>query len=263
MPLYKSTLKSNWLILLIFIVLLFVYMGTFIGMYNPDSTSSMEEMMKMLPEGLVNAMGLGDIPADLTGFLGNYFYGMLAYLIPLIFVVITGNRLIARQVDIGSMAYLLSTPNSRVKIALTQGVYFISGIAAMFILLTGISIAMCQAAHPGSLDIPAFIRLNAAAFLLTCAVSAICWFFSCFFNEAKYSLAFGAGIPVLFYMLHIIGGIKEELSWVSKLSLYSLFGAADILSGKNVWGPCVLFAAVTLALYAGGILIFKRKRLPI
>jgi ABC-2 type transport system permease protein len=262
-PLFKATLKSNWLILLIFIVLLFVYMGTFVGMYDPESTASMEEFMKMLPEGMIKAMGIGETPADLTGFLGNYFYGMIVYLIPLIYVVITGNRLMARHVDNGSMAYLLSTPTTRVKIALTQGLYFLKGVAVMFVLLTGVTIAMCEAAHPGMLDIPAFIGLNAAALLMSCAISAICWLFSCLFNEARYSLALGAGIPVLFYMLKIVGGVSEELSWVSKLSLYDLFNASDILSGKNIMGPCVIFTVLTLALYTGGIWIFKRKRLPI
>lgn len=263
MPLFKTTFKANWLILLIFIVLLFVYMGTFIGMYDPESTASMDQLLNMLPEGLVKGMGIGDTPTDLTGFLGNYFYGMIVYLIPLTYVAITGNRLIARQVDNGSMAYLLSTPATRVKIALTQGVYFISGVAVMFVLLTGMTVAMTEGAYPGMLDIPAFIRLNAAVLLLSSAVSAISWFFSCLFNEAKYSLAFGAGLPVLFYMLKIIGGVSEELGWVSKLSLYNLLSVPDIVSGKGIWGPCLIFAAVTLALYAGGIWIFKRKRLPI
>jgi ABC-2 type transport system permease protein len=263
-PLFKATSRSNWPILLIFVLIIFMYVGTFLGMYDPESTRSMEEMMKMVPEGLAKAMGLGDIPSDLTGFLGNYFYGMLVFVLPLIYAAIMGNRLMARQVDNGSMAYLLSTPTARVRLALTQGVWFIASVAALFALLTGFTMLFSEASYPGALDDTAFVRLNVAAFLLTCAVSAVCWFFSCLFNEAKYSLAFGVGVPVLMYMLHMVAGIRESLGWIGSFSVYSLFRARDILSGTaDVPGLCVIFAAATVVLFAAGIVIFKRKNLPL
>jgi ABC-2 type transport system permease protein len=241
-----------------------MYMGSILSLYNPDSAQAMEETLKLIPEELARAMGIGNVPADLTGFLGNYFYSMLVFMIPLIYVSIMGNRLMAKMVDNGSMAYLLSTPNNRVKIALTQGIYYLLGIAVLFVFLTGVTIGMSQAMYPNLLDIPAFILLNTCAFLLTCAISAICWFFSCLFNDTKYSLAFGVGIPVLFFMLNMFGGIKEELGWLTSLSLYRLFRAAEILSGStNTLGICLVFAAIVFGLYTGGIYVFKRKNLPI
>lgn len=263
-PLFKATIKSNWIILLIFVALLCMYMGSIVSLYNPDSAREMEELLKLLPEELAKAMGIGDLSGGLTEFLGNYFYGMLVFMIPLIYVSIMGNRLMARQVDNGSMAYLLSTPNNRVKIALTQGIYFLLSIAVLFIFLTGATIGMSRSMYPNLLDIPAFIRLNACAFLLTCAISAICWFFSCLFNDAKYSLAFGVGIPVLFFMLNVFGGIREELDWIASLSIYRLFRADGILSGSaNIFGICLVFVAITSVLYLAGIYVFKRKNLPL
>ena len=263
-PLFKATVKANWIITLIFITLFCMYMGSILSLYNPDSAQAMEETLKLIPAELARAMGIGEVPADLTGFLGNYFYGMLVFMIPLIYVSIMGHRLMAKQVDNGSMAYLLSTPNNRVKIALTQGIYFLFSVAVLFIFLTGVTIGISQSMYPNLLDIPSFIRLNACAFLLTCAISAICWFFSCLFNDAKYSLAFGIGIPVIFFMLNVFGGIKEELDWITSLSPYSLFRAAEILSGSaNIFGLCLIFIAIIFGLYSAGIYVFKRKNLPL
>jgi ABC-2 type transport system permease protein len=264
MPLFKSTLRSNWVILLIFLLILCLYMGSFISMYSPDSTQSMQEMLKMLPEELVRAMGIGEMSADLTSYLANYFYGMLIFLIPLIYVAIVANRLVARQVDSGFMAYLLSTPNKRIKIAITQGVWFLLSIAALFVLLTGVTILLCQAAYPGQLDAAAFIRLNVCTFLLTAAVGALSWFFSCVCNDVKYSLTFGAGIPVLLFMMNLFGGIRENLGWLGALSPYGLFKAGDIIRGSaDMAGICLSFILSTLVLYAAGILIFSRKNLPL
>ena len=263
-PLFKATVKSNWILTLIFIILLCMYMGSILSLYNPDSAESMEETLKLLPPELARAMGIGNIPADLAGFIGNYFYGMLVFMIPLIYVSIMGHRLIAKLVDNGSMAYLLSTPNTRTKIAITQGVYFLLSICVLFIFLTCAAIGISQSLYPDLLDIPSFVLLNVCALFLTCAISSICWFFSCLFNDTKYSLAFGVGIPVLFFMLNILGGMKDEYSWITSLSLYKLFNASEILSGStNAVGICAIFAGISLCLFGGGIYFFKNKNLPV
>ncbi len=263
-PLFRATLKSSWVITTIFIALLCVYMGSILSLYNPKSAEAMEQTLKLLPAELALAMGIGSTPADLTGFIGSYFYGMLVFMIPLIYVSIMGHSLMARYVDSGSMAYLLSTPNTRVRIAMTQGVYFLSSIGVLFVFLTAATIGMCASMFPNMLDVGAFVRLNACAFLLTCAVSSICWFFSCLFSETKYSLAFGVGIPVLLFMLNVIGGMKQQLNWLASVSVYRLFRASDILADNaNVLGVCLIFLAVTVFLYGSGILVFKKKNLPL
>ena len=41
------------------------------------------------------------------------FYGMMTTILPAIYVLVTANKLIAGQIDRGSMAYVLSTPVKR------------------------------------------------------------------------------------------------------------------------------------------------------
>jgi ABC-2 type transport system permease protein len=162
------------------------------------------------------------------------------------------------------MGYLLSTPNTRVKIALTQGVFFLLSVVFLFFVVTFVTIGLCQVRHPDLLNIRQFIILNSVALLLTFAVSAIVWFFSCLFSDAKYSIGFGAGIPILFFMLNVFAGAKHEYEWIGTLSLYRLFKASDILSGNdNTLRNCLIFLTVTASLYAAGIVIFRNRRLAL
>ena len=63
------------------------------------------------------------------------FYGMMTVIIPTIYVVVCANNLIARQVDDGSMAYILSSPIKRKTVTNTQ-IGFLSGSLFITFLIT-------------------------------------------------------------------------------------------------------------------------------
>ena len=67
-----------------------------------------------MPE-IMSAFGMANTGSTLTEFLSNYLYGFLLLVFPMILEIILANKLVVKYVDIGSMAYLLSTPNSRNK----------------------------------------------------------------------------------------------------------------------------------------------------
>jgi hypothetical protein len=107
---------------------------------------------------------------------------------------------------------------------------------------------------------PRSSALNACAFLLTSAVSGICWFFSCLANESKYSIAFGAGIPVVLFLMNVFSGVSERLGWMGRVSDYGLFEANNILSGSFDFLPvCSVYVFGAAALYAAGFLFSARK----
>nr|WP_143804010.1 hypothetical protein [Oenococcus oeni] len=51
---------------------------------------------------------------------GQMYYNLLPEILSAIYIMVTGNKLLAAQVDRGTMAYILSTPVKRIKVALTQ-----------------------------------------------------------------------------------------------------------------------------------------------
>jgi ABC-2 type transport system permease protein len=133
-PLFKHTVKSNGLLLLFITLLLLMYLTLFISMYDADGMEGFGAMLDMMPEGLINALGFNSDFIGLTGYLAGYFFGFLTIVFPMIFTIVTANRLIAKDVDRGSMAYLLVSPISRIRIVVTQALFMPIGVLAMYVL---------------------------------------------------------------------------------------------------------------------------------
>ena len=78
--------------------------------------------------------------------LFTVFYGMMTTILPGIYVLVTSNKLIAGQVDRGSMAYILSTPIRRETVVFTQSVFMVVSLVLMFAVETLAHIAVNTAA---------------------------------------------------------------------------------------------------------------------
>ncbi len=264
LPLLKANIRSQYLIFLIFAALLGLYLSIIAGMFNPESMAAFDAMLATLPKEIVNTMHFSIHETSLIGFLAGYFYGFLIQLILLIYTAITANHVIAGYVDSGSMAFLLSTPNPRWKIALTQAVYLAGSTALLIIITMLVGIAVSQAMFPGALDIGRFSLLNLGASLLFFALSAIGFFASCLFNETRLSLALGAGLPVFFLLLKLISGVSADLAPIGWASLMSLFDPAAIIARPASALPSFLaLLLIGFVLYAAGIVVFSKKDLPL
>lgn len=263
-PLFRTTFKSNYVIWLIFAAILLMYFTIIIGLFDPTTMESIEAMVAALPPQLIDAMNFKTVDNTLLGFIAGYFYGFLILLFPMIYTVLMADRMIARYVDGGSMSFLLSTPNTRARIALTQAVFLIGSLVLLLALLTLVGAVYSQALFPGELDIPGFILLNAGAALLYFALSGIGFFASCLFNERKHSLALGGGLPVLFFLINMLASVSQQIAGLRYFSLITLFDTAEIISrGSGVLPAFAALAAIGLGLYAGGIYVFSRKDLPL
>jgi ABC-2 type transport system permease protein len=263
-PLLKSTIRSNLVVFIIFVGIMAMYLSIIASMYDPEMISAMDAYIDLMPQEIVRGMNFSMVEPNLTGYLAGYFYGFLILLFPLIYSAIMANRAIASYVDSGSMGFLLSTPNPRWKIALTQAA-FVFGSIKMLILITALlGIVISEAMLPGELDIWRFILLNIGTILLYYAISGIGFFASCLFNETSRSLALGAGLPVLFLLMKLISGVDERLAVIGRLSLLSLFDPAAILARDSSVVPAFLaLFAIGTALYAAGIVVFVKKDLPL
>ncbi len=262
-PLFKASLKQNYVIFLIITCVLMIYLPTIASMYNPQTQKSLNDMLKMMPQQLISAMGFTGDMSTLLNFIGTYFYGFLILLLPMIYSIIVANRTISSHVDKGSMAYLLATPNKRSKIAVTQALFLLITTALLLVVVTIVGIFLCEMMFPGELDIKGFILLNCGALLLYCALTGISFCSSCIFNDTKNSLALGAGLPVGFLLLQMISDIGEKFEFLQYFSLYSLFDPVRIISGENYLPSFIAMAAIALVTYTVGIYSFTKRDLPL
>ena len=130
-----------------------------------------------------------------TRIIGSIFYKLAGLLLPIIYMIMVSNNLIAGQVDSGSMAYVLSTSTKRSIVIFTQAVCLVGSLLAMFGLTT-ITGCVCLAfvSEDVKLTYGKLILLNVGAFLVLFALSGLCFFTSCWFDRSKRSMAIGGRI---------------------------------------------------------------------
>jgi ABC-2 type transport system permease protein len=262
-PLLKATIKQNYIVFLSILAVLMMYLPIIISMYDPEMQGSINEMLSLFPKELISAMGFSTASGTLLSFISSYFYGFLILLVPMIYTVIVANRSIASHVDKGSMAYLLSTPNNRAKIARTQALYLLVSITLLLGFVTLVGIVMCQFMYPGDLDLKGFILLNFGVLLLYYALTGIGFFASCLFNDTKNSLAIGAGLPVAFLLFQMVSDIGEATNFLKYFSLFTLFDPSKIISYEGYAPAFIALTVIAVVMYAAGTYAFQKRDLPL
>lgn len=262
--LFKTNFKLNRGILAFITAALLIYVTTSVSMFDPESAKTMESMLELLPEGMAKAFGFENFGTDLTQYLGNYLYGFIFIIFPMIYTVIVSNKLIAKHVDSGSMAYLLSTPNSRIRVAVTQAVFLLSGLAIIYIIELGVLIGMSEAMFPGKLDIGSLSALTLVTYLSLAVTAGIGFFFSCLFNDTKNSIALGGGIPGILFVLKMVSGISEELDFLRYFTVFSFIDVERILNNNSyALTASLILAGMCILIYTVSIIMFNRRSLPI
>jgi ABC-2 type transport system permease protein len=257
--LYKLGMKSLWKMVLIFAAVLCMYIVVVIWMFDPELGAAILEFEKAMP-GLMAMFGMETTGTTLLSFISSYLYGMIMLVMPMIFTIIAANRLIARFVDRGAMAWLLAAPHKRSSVAFTQAAVLLICIVTLIVFAACLGAACSAAMFPGELDIGPFLRLNLGCLFLQIFIGGWCFLCSCIFNETRKSLLWAAGLPVLEYIVQMLanmGGKLEGLKYATFFSLFDPRALAEKASGA-VWPPVILLAA-GLIMFAASICVFNKK----
>jgi len=312
-PLLKQSFKANfmmWLILTLSSGLLFMVVNLVLGPKGLFVKIDMATVNKYVEDegldwlkvlGLLQIMGfkLNQIQVmatvDLNSIMNDLVFKIAGALLPMIYVIITSNKLIAAQVNDGSMAYVLSTPTNRKKVIYTQALFLFTTTLAMYLAICIISTlsGMAGFAIAGRFDYycqnhnaARTIIYTLASFICMFALAGFCFGCSAYFNKSKYSLAFGGGLCVLSFLCCILGlfgnkvfvatGIGVEA--MNVFNYFSIFTLMDteslstvikhmsdptvVVSYDWVWKLIVLFAFGAGFTVFGGYW-FVKKDLPL
>lgn len=261
--LFKKEIKSNWLLLVIFLAVLSMYSIMIMMMFDPELGDSLKAMADSMPE-LFSAFGMADVGTTLLEFVTGYLYGMLLVAFPGVFIIILTNRLVAKYVDNGSMAYLLAVPEKRMKIALTQCIFLVICIVVLVGYVTGLILVIGEALFPGEMEIEAFLRVNAGLLGLLIFFGGAGFCASCFCNESKTSSTISTAVVVysiLVQMISRVGDKFEKVKYATPLTLFDVkgLGAGD----SEAWVMCAVLYAAGLLLMGIAIVRFSRRDLPL
>ncbi len=258
-PLFKQIARSNYRLFLIITLVLSVYLTVVIAVFTPTNLGNLTNIAASIP-------GIGALLSEATsllGFMSKGFYTIIGIIFPMVYSIIVGNKLIAEQVDKGGMAFYLSTPTKRTRIALTGATYFVLSLVLMFLIVSVVGLVAGRTFQPDQLDTSTFLTLNLGCFLLHFAISGLTFMSSCVFNRSKNSIAVGAGFPLAFFMFELMSQLDPQLEFLKYFSLDTLFDTKAILSGEGYAFRLVLLAVVGIVLYSVGIKVFKEKDLPL
>ncbi len=261
--LYKRGIGGSWKMLLIFAAVITMYFTVIISMFDPAFGSALNELAKAMPE-LMAIVGMNPASAELVSFLEAYLYGFIMLIFPMLFCILSANKLIVRHVDRGSMTYLLSAPVKRETVAFTQMQVMVTGLFALVFYSTLLGVVNCEISFPGKLDIGKFILLNIGTLCLQLFIGGICFLSSCVFNDSKYAVGVGAGIPALGFIIQMMANAGKELENAKYATFFTLFDSDGIIAGKSgaFLGISILFIGA-IVLFSTAIVVFSKKDLHI
>ncbi|MDD7214639.1 MAG: ABC transporter permease subunit, partial [Clostridia bacterium] len=241
-------------------------------------TEVASSLLAALPDEVSDAIKeVGEL--DLYSLIvGSIFYKLAGLLLPIIYMIMASNNLIAGQVDRGSMAYVLSTSTKRESVVFTQALYLIGSLFAMFCLTTATG-CVCLAivkADSASIELTYgnLILLNLGAFLVLFALSGLCFFTSCYFDRSKLAMAIGGGLSIFALVAAMLGlfGTQtipsvvrlDALNYFNYATVITLFDVISIIdkTGMFIWKFAILLVLGIVG-YVLGSRKFVKKDLPL
>lgn len=235
-----------------------------------DKTLMMQSIKSNLPLFLIltavqaffiGAMAIGGVTVAMTGMT---YYSMLPGLITAVYVIVTANKLIAAQVDKGTMAYILSTPAKRSKVAATQAAFF-SGSLLLMVSASAVTHIITHNIGLGSItgsDIQTILLINLGLFVLDLALSGICYLASCVFNLSKNVIAVGGGLIGAFHLFSIMPMFGESFHWMRNFTLVTLFDISSVLAKSSDFIlKFLILAAIGILTYIIGSAAFAKRDL--
>lgn len=158
--------------------------------------------------------------------------GFILLVFPMIFSIIRANSLIAKYTDNAAMALLLTGGYKRKSIGITQLAVLLLDMTLLIGYATLLELIYAKHQFPHSLDTTVLLKLNLGLLFLHYFIASTCFFFSCLFQDTKYSLTFGAGIPIFIYVLQMLANVGGKAENAIYFTFFTLFDANDIIANK-------------------------------
>lgn len=261
--LFTKELRANLFVSGIIAAVLAMYIGMIISMFDPKLGESLDLMMQSMPE-VFAAFGMTTQATTLLDFMLNYLYGFLLTIFILVLILIMVNKLMVRYLDRGAMAYLLATPNSRARIALTMVGVMVVILAGLMATVTALEAGFAETLFPGELDMQALLQVNAGLFALWLAVAGLCFLSACLFSNTTAALWAGGGLSILFFLMQMVAQVGEKFEFLKNINPLTLFDYYGLAAGDaSAVGGAVALGVTAVVLFTAAIAVFDRRNLSI
>jgi ABC-2 type transport system permease protein len=257
-------LKSNLIMFFSFLGITLMYSTIATAMFDPTTSELMQQFIDALPEAMVNMMGFSNFGTEITGYLATYLYGFIFFIFPMIFIVMLGNKLMAKQIDDSSMAYLLTTPNSRVKVAATQALTLVINVFTLILINVAVIVISAEIGFSGQLQIGKFIGLNFILLGVLTLVSALVFLISTIVGDYSKAVGLSSALVGYLFIMNMIKNLSDDLNFFQYTTFLSLVNIDKVMESNSfIWLSGSLSLISGILVFILSIIIFNKKSLTI
>jgi beta-exotoxin I transport system permease protein len=255
MTVFWKTLRDEWVKTLGCTLILTLATAIAI-LYYPQFKEKYHLLLEVLPKFIVPVIG-DVLQLGYRGYVGFQHFMKGANAVGSIFALLVGAGALSREMESGTIHFLLSQPVSRASVLLQKFAALMIVVAAP-IFLSSLAVIPLSRAVGESMGVGPLLLCSVYLSLEIWLVLAYTFFFSVVFDEQIRSGAAAGAVTAVSAILLLV----EQTNTYSFYSHTSLGHLKPILNGTGYpWIDSEWFAAGTAALVVASLLVFRRKDL--
>jgi ABC-2 type transport system permease protein len=243
------------------VILLFLYISLYPSLQS--QMQSLNQLMATFPKGVLTAFGITNLTNfTLESLLVSKQFGLVWPLLAgILGISLAGNDL-AREIEQGTIEFLLAQPISRAKLYWSRFIAEISALIVFAAVSTLPAIPIAMAFHVDYIGVNYF-KLFLVATLFAWAIYSMSMFFSALFSTKGRVYGVMSGIVVAMYVAFLLSTLENSLDKLKYFSFFHYFTANVLIDGKFDWLAMVVFSATIIVFTILGLIIFKRRDIAI
>ncbi len=236
--------------------------------FFPSIHKESEKMSKLFESYPQDFMKILDVDikglfTSLEAFLAAENFSIMWPIIMIIFVVALGGSMIAKEVEGGTIEFLLAQPISRLKLFFAK---YIGNVISIFLFVVFSIWTIIPFALIYNVDFQAeaFLVITVLGLLFGFAVFAVTTLFSSIFSTSGKVASISAGILIFMYGVKIFSSLKESAENLKYLSFFHYFDHNAALIDQTIDVSSILvFSVVTIVATVAGAVYFAKRDLAV
>jgi ABC-2 type transport system permease protein len=265
--LVRQDLKSRWKSALIFALGLVAY-GWMIIAITPMfiDAPEIEQLMEAYPEELLTALG-GSVEAagffTPEGFLSIQYLALWWIIILSGFAVAFATGIVAKEVEEGTIEFLLVQPLARSTIVLSRFAALAVYISAL-VTVSMLSIGVAAARYDVELSAAGLAAVAIMGVMVMLAISSYTFLLSLIINGRGRAVAVSVAVLIGAHLLNALAPLNETLEEFRFLSFFYYYRPDELLlTGTINWSEPSFFAAVTAIGLVLSLVVFNKKDIAV
>lgn len=237
-------------------VLLF---GVWIGPFYLLIDDALADFVAKIPEVLLAMIGYADMTTP-EGWYQTENFSMTIPIALLVVTIVMGSKALAGEEAQRTMGLLLANPISRTTVVIDKTVAML-GVTAVLVVLTFLGTVAGSMLAGLGMSAANIAAVSALAGLLGLVFGALALALGAATGSVRAASFGSAGAAFVCYVANAFLPLNEGLAGLARWSPFYYYLTRDPLNNGMPWGHAGVLAALTAALVASAVMLFRRRDL--